>query len=193
MIFRIKKDSHIYRDSHIRSTLSKKNFVLVGLMGAGKTTVGSIMSSIIKIPFVDVDHEIEKLSSMSIEDFFNYHGEDAFRDLELRVTKFFLQGTNRIIALGGGGFINDEIREYILEKGITLWLQANFDILWNRINNSLDKRPLLNLSDPKETLRKLMESRNSIYAKADMVLVSSDLSIEETVDNAISKLADYNF
>ncbi|MBY7649481.1 MAG: shikimate kinase [Candidatus Liberibacter europaeus] len=178
-------------DKRARDNLGNKSFALIGLMGAGKTTIGRMISSRIKIPFVDTDHEIEKLSSMTVKDFFLFYGEDVFRDLELQVAKMYLQGSRCILSTGGGLFLNEKIREYIQSRGITLWLQASCDVLWSRIENS-GNHPLLDGENPKEILRSLMESRYSIYAQADMVLCSSDLSIEETTDNVIRKLADFD-
>ncbi|MBA5724005.1 shikimate kinase [Candidatus Liberibacter sp.] len=175
-----------------RATLREKKIILVGLMGAGKTTIGRMVSFKLKIPFVDIDCEIEKLSSMTIQDLFHIRGEDVFRSLELQVLKTVLQGGPCVIATGGGTFINDKSREYIQKKGISLWLKVDFDILWTRIKRK-DNRPLLDTVNPQETLRDLMASRHPIYAQADMILHSSNGCKDETANSVIRRLADFRY
>ncbi|MBL0848878.1 MAG: shikimate kinase [Candidatus Liberibacter ctenarytainae] len=184
------KYAHMEIAARARAALGKKNLIFVGAMGAGKTTIGRMISVRMKLPFVDTDCEIEKLSSMTINNFFHYYGEDVFRDIESQVIQVHLQRSSCIIATGGGSFLNEKDRESMRNRGITFYLQAHCNVLWERIRDS-GNRPLLNGANPKEILRRLIESRLEIYAQADMTLCCSILSIEETVDHVMRKLIDF--
>ncbi|TCR89865.1 shikimate kinase [Rhizobium sp. BK376] len=158
-----------------RSALGQRNLVLVGLMGAGKSSIGKIVAGQLNIPFVDTDAEIERVSRMTISELFASYGEDEFRALEARVMKRLLKGGPRVVSTGGGAFINDQTRRHIKRGGLSIWLKADLDVLWERVNKR-DTRPLLKTENPKQTLENLMNARYPIYAEADLTVLSRDVN-----------------
>jgi shikimate kinase len=158
-----------------RIALGSRNLILVGLMGAGKSSIGRIVANHLGIPFVDVDTEIERVSRMTISELFAAYGEDEFRALETRVMKRLLKGGPRVVSTGGGAFINDNTRRHIKRGGLSIWLKAELDVLWERVNKR-DTRPLLKTANPKQTLEKLMDARYPVYAEADLTVLSRDVS-----------------
>ncbi|MBW8911182.1 MAG: shikimate kinase [Sphingomonas sp.] len=140
--------------------------VLVGLMGAGKTTVGRSLAARLRLPFVDSDHEIERAANVSIPDLFERYGEQHFRDGERRVIARLLDGKPKVIATGGGAFMNECTRTLILERGYAVWLDADIDILAGRVLRRPGQRPLLQDRDPRIALAELAAVRNPIYALA---------------------------
>ena len=148
-----------------------KSVVLVGLMGAGKSSVGKRLSKELNIPFVDSDVEIEQGVGMSILDIFEQFGESYFRAGEERVINRLLCNHPQIIATGGGAFMSKKVRSLIKAYGVSIWLQADFDTLWGRVQGKRN-RPLLQTSDPQKTLRELINERNPIYEKADLIVHS---------------------
>ena len=171
-----------------RTALGKRNLVLVGLMGAGKSAIGRLVASALNIPFVDSDHEIERVSRMTISELFTAYGEDEFRALETRVIKRLLRSGPKVVSTGGGAFINDRSRKAIKKGGLSLWLNAELDILWERVNKR-DTRPLLKTEDPKKTLENLMLLRYPIYAEADLMVMSRDVKKELMVDEVLAAVA----
>jgi len=165
-----------------------KPIVLVGLMGAGKSTVGRRLAMRLRLPFVDADAEIEAAAGMTIADIFERYGETYFRDGERRVIARLVDGTPKVIATGGGAFINEETRRLILETALAIWLDAKVDVLVDRVRRR-DTRPLLRARDPREVLEDLAEKRNPIYALAPIHVPSNDAPHETTV-NAILKALD---
>jgi len=164
-----------------------KPLVLIGLMGAGKTTIGRRLASALSLNFVDSDSEIVEAAGCSIADIFEIYGETIFRDLEQRVLLRLVGSEPCIIATGGGAFINPTIRAAIKEKAISLWLKADLDILVERVSRR-DTRPLLKSGDKGSILSKLMEERYPIYAEAD-ITIDSNAGLHETiVEKAIAAL-----
>lgn len=174
-----------------RVALGGRNLVLIGLMGAGKSAIGRLTAQALGIPFIDSDHEIERVSRMSITDLFAAYGETEFRSLEARVIKRLLKSGPRVISTGGGAFINETSRRYIKRGGLTLWLKADLDVLWERVNKR-DSRPLLKTENPKQTLENLMNARYPIYAEADLTVHSRDVRKDVMVDEVLAALVAYN-
>lgn len=171
-----------------RNVLGKRNLVFVGLMGAGKSVIGRMTASELRIPFVDSDHEIERVSRMSIAELFSAYGEDEFRALEARVIKRLLRSGPKVISTGGGAYINERTRKHIRRAGLSLWLNADLDVLWERVNKR-DTRPLLKTENPKQTLANLMAARYPIYAEADLTVMSRDVKKEVMVQEILSAIA----
>lgn len=154
--------------------------VLVGLMGAGKSTVGRRLAQRLSLPFIDADQAIEEAAGMTITDIFARFGEPYFRDGERRVIARLLDGTPKVIATGGGAFINDETRALVLEQGLAIWLDADVDVLVDRVRRR-DTRPLLRDRDPGVVLRELATVRNPLYALAHLRVPSNNAPHEVTV------------
>lgn len=162
-----------------------KTITLVGLMGAGKSSIGRRLADELRLPFHDSDDEIERAAGLSVSDIFSIHGEEEFRRGEQRVIERLVHGRQHILATGGGAFINDETRALLKEHTVTIWLRADLDTLWKRVNRR-DGRPLLKTENPKQRLRDLLEQRAPIYAQADIVIDSRD-GPHSTALNAILK------
>jgi shikimate kinase len=173
-----------------KRALGKRNLVFIGLMGAGKSAIGRLTAQALGIPFVDSDHEIEKVSRMTISDLFATYGEEEFRALEARVLKRLLRSGPRVVSTGGGAYINERSRRQIKKGGLTIWLNADFDVLWERVNKR-DTRPLLKTENPKQTLENLMRSRYPIYAEADLTVLSRDVKKETMVEEVLAAIADH--
>ncbi|ASS55465.1 shikimate kinase [Rhizobium leguminosarum] len=167
-----------------RAALGSRNLILVGLMGAGKSSVGRIVASQLAIPFIDSDLEIERVSRMTIAELFAAYGEQEFRALEARVVKRLLKSGPRVVSTGGGAFINDRTRKHIKKGGLSVWLKADLDVLWERVNKR-DTRPLLKTENPKQTLEGLMNARYPIYAQADITVLSRDVRKEIMADEVL--------
>lgn len=167
-----------------KDVLGNRTLVFVGLMGAGKSVIGKMSASAMKIPFVDSDQEIEKVSRMSISDLFDGYGEAEFRALEERVIKRLLQEGPMILSTGGGAFINDRTRSIIKHRGLSVWLRADLDILWERVRKR-SHRPLLHTPDPRGTLSALLDARYPVYGEADLVVQSRDVSKEQIVGEVL--------
>jgi shikimate kinase len=159
--------------------------VLVGLMGAGKSTVGRRLATRMHLPFVDADHEIETAAGMSISEIFDRFGEEHFRDGERRVIARLMDGKTKVIATGGGAFVNPETRATILQSSLAVWLDAQPGVLAERVARR-DTRPLLRGKDPKVVLSELAAVRNPFYAEAHLRVPSNHAPHEVTV-NAILK------
>lgn len=161
--------------------------VLVGLMGAGKSTVGRRLAARLRLPFVDADREIERAAGMSIPEIFETFGEDGFRDGERRVIARLIDGTPRVVATGGGAFVNDETRALILARSTTIWLDADLDVLAERVARR-DDRPLLIGRDARQVLGELAAVRNPLYAQAHIHIRSQPLPHEAAVDAILRAL-----
>lgn len=172
-----------------RSALGRRNLILVGLMGAGKSSIGKLVAQQLGIPFIDVDAEIERVSRMTISELFAAYGEDEFRALETRVIKRLLKGGPRVVSTGGGAFVNDNTRRHIKRGGLSLWLKADLDVLWERVNKR-DTRPLLKTENPKQTLENLMNARYPIYAEADLTVLSRDVSKDAMAREVLAAIVD---
>ncbi|MCM8729841.1 shikimate kinase [Hephaestia sp. GCM10023244] len=164
-----------------------KPIVLVGLMGAGKSTVGRRLAARLHLPFVDSDTEIETAAGMTISDIFERFDESYFRDGERRVIARLVDGTPKVIATGGGAFINDETRALILESALAIWLDADVEVLVDRVARR-DTRPLLRGSDPRAVLETLAATRNPIYAQAHLRVPSHHAPHETTVNAILEAL-----
>jgi len=162
-----------------------KSIVLVGMMGAGKSTVGRLLAHRLRLPFVDSDHEIEAAAALSVSQIFETLGEPAFRDAERRVIARLLDGPLCILSTGGGAFMNEQTRAVIKEKALSVWLQAEFDVLLERVSRT-NNRPLLQKGDPAILLRELMQTREPLYAQADLTVTSDQRPLETTVDRLIA-------
>jgi len=162
--------------------------VLVGLMGVGKSTVGRRLAHRLHLPFVDSDQEIEDASGLTIAEMFEKYGEGEFRDGERRVIARLIDGSPKVIATGGGAFMNDQTRELILERAIAIWLDADVDVLAERVSRRAGSRPLLNGTDPREKLAALAKARNPVYALAPIHIHSRPLPHESTVDAIMKAL-----
>ncbi|WP_084143724.1 3-dehydroquinate synthase [Methylocapsa acidiphila] len=175
------------RIASLTAALGDRSIVLVGLMGSGKTSTGRRLAHRLGLGFVDADAEIEAAAGMSIADIFARHGEPYFRDGERRVMARLLDSGPRVIATGGGAFLNVETRARISARGVSVWLKAEPDVLWRRVRKR-SHRPLLQSDDPEKTLRALLEERYPVYARADITVVSREGPHEATVEEIISGL-----
>ncbi len=166
----------------------KKTVVLIGMMGAGKTAVGTALARLLGVPFVDSDEEIERAASMSVAEIFKRDGEVFFRARESEVLSRLLSGPACILSTGGGAFLAEANRRAIAERGVAVWLKADLDLLWNRVRHKTT-RPLLRTPDPKGTLGALLASREPVYAEAAVtVQARPDYSIEQMADKVIEAL-----
>lgn len=172
----------------IRSRLGRRSIVLVGLMGAGKSTVGRRLASKLGLPFRDADQEIEAAAGMSIPDIFSIYGEDYFRDGERRVIARLLQEGPLVLATGGGAFMSEETRARVAELGISVWLRADLDVLMKRVRKRAN-RPLLQNPDPEGTMRRLAEVRHPVYGLADLTVESHEAPHERVVTEVIKSLS----
>ncbi len=165
---RFSKNGPMAKTAHrLLSCLDGRSLVLVGLMGAGKSTIGKRVAAMLDLPFYDADYEIEQAARMTIADLFEAYGEPAFRDLERRVILRLLKDGPMVLATGGGAYMNEETRKAIADKGISVWLHAELDILMERVSHR-QNRPLLKRPDPRAFMEALMAERYPIYALADI-------------------------
>lgn len=167
-----------------------RSIVLVGLMGAGKTTVGRRLAARLGRPFVDTDAEIERAAGCTIAEFFAAHGEPAFREGERKVIARLLDGPPCVLATGGGAFLAPETRDAIAARGISVWLRANLDVLAARLGRSKRKtRPLIADGDLRGTLERLIGERYPVYGEADIVVDSVDGPHDAVVEAVVAALA----
>jgi len=163
------------------------SLVLVGLMGVGKSTIGRRLAARLDLPFIDADEEIEKAAGMTIQEMFDRHGEAAFRDGERRVIARLIDGMPKVVATGGGAFVNDETRKLILDKATAIWLDADIEILVNRVSRR-EGRPLLKGRNPRDVLTSLAAERSPFYAQAPIRVRSTDLPHDATVESIMKAL-----
>lgn len=168
----------------------KKTIVLVGLMGAGKSSVGRILAAKLDLPFVDSDDEVEKAAGCSIEDIFEIYGETAFRDVEERVLQRLLKGPPKVVSSGGGAYMNERTRARIGRHGIAIWLRADLAILEKRTRRRNAGRPLLKGGNPSEKLKQLIKERYPVYEQADIIVDSIDETPEITAEKIIHRLTE---
>jgi shikimate kinase len=147
--------------------------VLVGMMGVGKTSVGRRLASALRLPFHDADEEIEKAAGLSVTEIFQRHGETEFRRGERRVIERLLSGPPLVLATGGGAYMDATTRALLKEKAVTVWLRADPDLIWKRVNRR-DTRPLLKRDNPRQVLADLLVVREPIYAEADLTIDSGE-------------------
>ena len=166
--------------SRVRQFLGERSIALIGLMGAGKTTVGRRLAQRLGLPFVDADEEIEAAAGMTITEIFQMFGEDYFRDGERRVIARLIDGSPKVIATGGGAFMNERTRALILDKTTAVWLEADLETLVDRVRRR-STRPLLKDRDPRQVLTDLAAARNPVYALAPIHVRSQPSPHDATV------------
>jgi shikimate kinase len=155
---------------------------MVGMMGAGKTAVGTALARQLAVPFLDSDEEITRAANRSIAEIFERDGEAFFRAREAEVIGRLLRGSPCVLSTGGGAFLSDSNRQMIHEVGVSVWLRADLELLWQRVRHK-STRPLLRTANPRETLRDLNDARMPFYAQADLTVDSSpDLSVEDMAE-----------
>lgn len=166
----------------------KKTVAMVGMMGAGKTAVGTALARALGVPFLDSDEEIVRAANRSIAEIFERDGEPFFRARESEVLARLLRGPPCVLSTGGGAYLADSNRRLISDVGVAVWLRADLDLLWNRVRHKAT-RPLLRTSNPRETLRALYESRVPYYSLADVTVdASADLSVEGMAGRVVAAL-----
>jgi shikimate kinase len=167
------------------AALGRRSIVLVGMMGAGKSSIGRRVATRLAVPFVDADAEIELAADMTIAEIFAVHGEPYFRAGEARVIARLLERGPQVLATGGGAFMNPQTRGALKEKAVSVWLKADLEVLTRRLRRRTD-RPLLKTEDPVATLTNLLQLRDPIYATADVTVLSRDVTHDVIVDEIIA-------
>ena len=167
-----------------------RTIALIGLMGAGKSSLGRRLAQRLGLPFVDADVEIESAAALTIEEIFERHGEAVFREGERRVVARLLDGPTQVLATGGGAYMDPTTRALLRERALTLWLRADVDVLLSRLVRR-NNRPLLKSGDPRAVLERLMAERYPVYVEADIVVDSIDGPIEAMVDRVMAALERY--
>ncbi|NTZ83019.1 shikimate kinase [Burkholderia metallica] len=160
-------------EATLLAALGERCIVLVGMMGSGKTSIGRLLAARLGLDFADADDEIEATHRMTIPEIFAKYGEPYFRDSERRVLAQLLTNGPKVVATGGGAFMNAETRVRILKHGVSIWLKAEFEVLIRRVQRHAN-RPLLQVPDPEGALRMLIDDRYPTYALADVTVVSDD-------------------
>lgn len=173
--------------ARVLSRLGDRCIVLVGMMGAGKTSIGRRLANALHLPFMDADVEIEKAANQSIAEIFAHYGEPHFRDGERRVLARLLLSGPAVLATGGGAFMNEETRAQCREHGVTVWLKADVPVLLERVRKK-GTRPLLDHPDPETVMRRLLDERGPIYALADLAVPSRDGPHQILVAEIVSAL-----
>ncbi len=172
----------------MRSRLGTRPLVLVGLMGAGKSSIGRRLAEKLDLPFVDADHEIEVAAGKTIREIFADHGEPYFREGERRVISRLIESGAQVLATGGGAFMNEETRKSIAAHGISIWLRAELPLLMKRVMKRPD-RPLLQADNPEAVMQRLINERYPVYANADIIIDSRDVQHTQMVNEVIKALA----
>lgn len=166
----------------------KKTVVMVGMMGAGKTAIGTQLARVLGVPFRDSDDEIVRAANMTIAEIFARDGEAFFRQKEGQVIARLLAGAPGVLSTGGGAFLAESNRKAIAERGVSVWLRADLDLLWNRVRHKTT-RPLLRTADPYGTLKGLLEARAPVYGLADLIVDSeAGLSVESMTAKVVTAL-----
>ncbi len=173
----------------VAAALGARSIVLVGMMGAGKTSVGKRLASKLGLPFVDADMEIEAGAQLTIPEIFERFGEAYFREGERKVIARLLNSGPQVLATGGGAFMNKTTRENIAARGVSIWLKPDVEVLLARVRKK-SNRPLLQTADPEATLRRILEERSPTYALADIIIESRDGPHESVVDLTLRRLAE---
>ena len=171
----------------LNALLAGRPLVLVGMMGAGKTTVGRRLAARLGRHFVDSDEEVEKAAGMTIEDIFAAHGEADFRAGEVRVIARLLKDRDLVLGTGGGAFMNAETRGLVKSSAVSVWIKADFELLFQRVQRR-SNRPLLKTANPRGTLQDLIDKRYPVYAQADVTVVSRDVPQEQVANEVIEAL-----
>jgi shikimate kinase len=180
-------DVNASREAEILAALGTRLIVLVGMMGAGKSTIGRRLAARLGMPFLDADSEIEAAAGMSISDIFEVHGEPHFRDGEARVIARLLEGGPAVLATGGGAFMREDTRNRVGAKAVSIWLKADADIIMRRVRRRAD-RPLLQTADPEAAVGRLISEREPVYQHADLTIWSREVPHEKVVDECVDAL-----
>jgi shikimate kinase len=175
-------------DATLATALGRRSIVMVGMMGAGKSSIGKRLAARLGIPFIDADAAIEEAAGMSVADIFEAHGEPSFRSGEARVIARLLDNGPQVLATGGGAFVNPETRERIHERGISVWLKADMEVLVRRVLRRRNDRPLIRNDDPTVTLTNLLAAREPYYSQANLTVVSRDVPHEIIVEEIVTLL-----
>ncbi len=174
-------------EAEILAALGSRLVVLVGMMGAGKSTIGRRLAARLHVPFLDADIEIEAAAGMTIPEIFETHGEPHFRDGEARVIARLLESGPAVLATGGGSFMREETRRRVGDKAVSIWLKADADVIMRRVKRRAD-RPLLQTADPAATVGRLLDEREPVYQYADLTVASRDVPHEKIVEECIEVL-----
>ena len=174
-------------EAEILALLDKRLIVLVGMMGAGKSTIGRRLAARLNLPFVDADVEIEAAAGMTIPEIFEAHGEPHFRDGEARVIARLLENGPGVLATGGGSFMREETRQRIGEKAVSIWLKADPEVIMRRVKRRVD-RPLLQTADPVASVTRLLGEREPVYERANITIASREVPHDKIVDECIDAL-----
>jgi len=180
-------EEHVDR---IHAHLHGRNIVLIGMMGAGKTSVGRRLATALGLPFVDADAEIERAANLTVAEIFSTYGEDHFREGERKVIARLLADGPKVISTGGGAFMNDETRAGIGRLAISIWLKAALPLLMQRVQRKAN-RPLLSENDPEAVLKRLLAVREPVYSTADIIVESKDVPHSDIVGDALKALEDF--
>ena len=165
----------------------RQTIALVGMMGAGKSSIGFRLAARLKVPFSDADAEIERAAGCTVSDIFERYGEDAFRDCERKVIERLLGEPPHVLATGGGAFINPETRARMKGSAVTVWIKVPVDVLLSRLQRK-DDRPLLKNGDPREIVERLLAERAPIYREADLTIESENGPHADTVERIVAAL-----
>jgi len=179
--------THPTLEADIAAALGSRSIVLVGMMGAGKSTIGRRVATRLRLPFTDADTEIETAAGMTIPEIFETHGESYFRDGEARVIARILDHGPIVLATGGGAFMREETRNRIRDKAISIWLKADADVIMRRVRRRAD-RPLLQTADPEATVNRLLGEREPVYRNADLTIASREVPHDRIVDECLEAL-----
>jgi len=176
------------REGEIVAALGKRLIVLVGMMGAGKSTIGRRLAARLRLPFFDADTEIETAHRMSIPEIFERFGEPYFRDGEMRVIARLLDGGPAVLAPGGGALKREETRQRIRDHAVSIWLKADADVILRRVRRGRTDRPLLQTADPAATVHRLIAEREPVYQHADLTILSREVPHEKIVEECVEAL-----
>lgn len=174
-------------EARVTRRLCGRTIVMVGMMGAGKSSVGRRLAARLGLPFVDADTEIEQAANATIAEIFETHGEAYFRDGERRVIQRLLDGSSKVLATGGGAFTNPETRAAIRAAGVSIWLKVDRDLILHRVKRR-STRPLLKTGDPGAVIDRLLAERNPIYAEADIHVQSRDVAHDVVIGDILTAL-----
>lgn len=174
-------------EASVRERLGARSVVLVGIMGAGKTSVGRRLGQRLALGFVDADAEIERAAGLTIPEIFAAHGEAFFRAGERRVVARLLEGGSQVLATGGGAWLDEGTRTRIAERGVSVWLKADIELVMRRVRKRAN-RPLLKTADPEATMRALLAEREPVYGLADIVIRSNDTPHDVVVSDVLDAL-----
>jgi shikimate kinase len=177
-------------EARVARLLHGRTIVMVGMMGAGKSSIGRRLANRLGLAFVDADNEIEQAANASITEIFERHGEAYFRDGERRVIQRLLDGAQKVVATGGGAFIQPDTRAAIQKGGISIWLKADRDLLLSRVRRR-NNRPLLKQGDPAEIIDRLIAERYPVYAEAAIHVQSRDVAHDLVIDDILAALASH--